>query len=46
MAIELYDGADKDYQLRYFNDQVESTLELYELQEILYVRKQVKMISW
>ena len=46
MAIELYDGADKDYQLRYFNDQVENTLELYELQEILYVRKQVKMISW
>ena len=46
MAIELYDDADKDFQLRYFNDQVESTLELYELQEILYVRKQVKMISW
>lgn len=46
MAIELFDMADTDYQLRYFSDQVESTLEFYELQEILYVKKQMKMIRW
>lgn len=46
MAIELFDKSDKDYQLRYFDDQVESTLELYELQEIMYVKKPVKSVSW
>ncbi len=46
MALELYDANDKDYQLRYFNDQVETTMEFYELQEILYVKKHVKEISW
>lgn len=46
MAIELYDDKEKDYQLRYFDDQVESTLEFYELQEIMYVRKGMKNISW
>lgn len=47
MAIELFDSkTDKDYQLRYFSDQVETTLEFYELQEIIYVRKQVSSIEW
>jgi hypothetical protein len=46
MAIELFDKADKDYQLRYFSDQVERTLQLYELQEILYVKKSFKKIEW
>ncbi|MEK6928374.1 MAG: hypothetical protein AABW65_00250 [Nanoarchaeota archaeon] len=46
MAIELFDKEDKDYQLRYFSDQVEKTLELYELQEIIYVKKQFSKIEW
>ena len=39
IAIELFDKNDKDYQLRYFNDQTESTMELYELQEIMFIKK-------
>lgn len=46
MAIELFDKADKDYQLRYFDDQMEATLDLYELQEILYIKKPMKNIEW
>ena len=47
MAIELFDPkTDKDYQLRYFDDQMETTLEFYELQEIVYVKKAMKSISW
>jgi hypothetical protein len=46
MAIELFDKGDKDYQLRYFNDQVETTLQFYELQEIIYVKKPMKEIEW
>lgn len=46
MALELYDSTDKDYQLRYFSDQIETTLELYELQEILYVKKPMRKITW
>jgi len=46
MALELYDKDDKDYQLRYFDDQVESTLQLYELQEILYIKRASKTIEW
>lgn len=47
MTIEIFDSkTDKDYQLRYFSDQAESTLELYELQEILYVKKPMVKIEW
>ena len=46
MAIEIFDGDDRDYQLRYFNDQVDSTIEFYELKEILYVKKVFKKIEW
>ena len=47
MAVELFDAkTDKDYQLRYFSDQAESTMEFYELQEIVYVRKKAKSVSW
>ncbi len=46
MAIELYDDKDTDYQLRYFDDQSEKTLGLYELQEIIYIKKSMKSISW
>jgi hypothetical protein len=46
MAIEVYDNADKDYQVRYFDDQVETTLQFYELQEIMFIRKEMKVIEW
>jgi hypothetical protein len=47
MAIEIFDPkADKDYQLRYFNDQMETTLDFYELDEILYNKKPFKKIEW
>ena len=46
ITIELFDTNDKDYQLRYFDDQVENTLQFYELQEIVYVRKPLHTVSW
>lgn len=47
MGIELYDDKDVDYQLRYFADQVEETLEFYELvQGIMYEKKEMQKISW
>lgn len=46
MAIEIFSG-DKDYQVRYFNDQFESTIDFYELQgEIMFVKKPFKKIEW
>ena len=47
MAIELFDPkTDKDYQIRYFDDQVERTIEFYELQEIMFLKRPVKKIEW
>ena len=46
MAVELFNVSDEEVQLRYFNDQVESTLELYELEEIMYLKKPMKKIEW
>lgn len=46
MAIEIFDENDKDYQLRYFNDQINESLELYELQEIIYIKIKMSEIEW
>lgn len=46
MAIEIFDSEDHDCQLRYFDDQVESTIEMYELEEIMYLKRPVKRIEW
>jgi len=47
MVLEIFNAkTDKDYQLRYFSDQVESTLDFYELQEILYLKRPFKRIEW
>lgn len=48
MLIELFDSkTDKDYQLRYFSDQVEDTLKFYELKEIVYEENdKVQKIEW
>lgn len=47
MAIELFDAAtDKDYQLRYFNNNIKESIEFYELNEILYSKKPFMKIEW
>ena len=47
MAIECFDPkTDKDYQLRYFSDQAERTLEFYELDEIIYNRVKCEKVEW
>lgn len=47
MTLELFDPkTDKDYQIRYFSDQLERSLEFYELQEIIYIKKEVKKVEW
>src|SRR3989338_2290844 len=38
MTIEIFSPkTDRDYQLRYFIDQIETSMEFYELEEIVYV---------
>lgn len=47
MAIELFDKNDKDFQIRYFNDNAEGTIDFYELQgEIMFVKKSFSKIEW
>lgn len=48
MIIEVFNPAnEREYQVRYFDDQVESSLEVYELQgDFQYVRREPKTISW
>jgi len=48
MIIEVYNPEnDKDYQVRYFDDQVETSIEVYELEnDFQYVKKEPKSIAW
>ncbi|MBX4212474.1 hypothetical protein KW787_03420 [Candidatus Pacearchaeota archaeon] len=47
MTVELFDSkTDKDFQLRYFSDQIDTSLEFYELAEIIYNKKSFKKIEW
>ncbi len=47
MAIEVFDKTGKDYQIRYFNDQANETIDFYELQgEIMFMKKPFKKIEW
>ena len=47
MAVEVFDPqTDREFQLRYFSDQVEATIDLYELQEILYIKRAFKKVEW
>ena len=47
MIIELFDSkTDKDYQIRYFSDQVEETLKFYELKEIVYEEAEIESVEW
>jgi ribosomal 50S subunit-recycling heat shock protein len=47
MAIEIFDKkTDKDYQIRYFSDNAEESIQFYELKEIVYNPVEVKKIEW
>ena len=48
MIIEVYNPEnEKEYQVRYFDDQIETSIEVYYLEgEFQYVRKEPKDISW
>jgi len=48
MCIELFDPkTEVDYQLRYFNDQAEETLDFYELvKEVMYEKREMQKIEW
>ena len=47
MAIDLFDSKeDKDYQIRYFDDRIEESLEFFELKEILYDKIEFEKIEW
>ena len=48
MIIELFNPkTEKEYQIRYFDDQIESSMEFYYLQnDFQYTRADVKSIEW
>ncbi|MBT3398137.1 hypothetical protein HOA55_04170 [archaeon] len=50
MALEIFDSkADEDFQLRYFSNNMENSLEFYELKnEFMYsrVRDELKSVEW
>jgi len=48
MIVEVYNPEnDREYQIRYFDDQVETSIEIYELQgDFQYVKREPKTISW
>jgi hypothetical protein len=47
MAIEVFDKkSDKDYQLRYFADRIEDSLEFYVLEEIVYNKVDIEKVEW
>ncbi len=48
MIIEVFNPEnEREYQVRYFNDQVETSIEIYELQgDFQYIRREPKTISW
>lgn len=48
MIIEVYNPKnEREYQIRYFDDQIDSSIEVYELQgDFQYVRREPKTIEW
>ena len=48
MIIEVFNVEnEREYQVRYFDDQVETSLEVYELvEDFQYVRREPKTLSW
>ncbi|MCK4997688.1 hypothetical protein KAS08_05275 [Candidatus Pacearchaeota archaeon] len=48
MIIEIFNPTnDREYQVRYFNDQIETSIEIYELlEEFQYTRREPKTVAW
>jgi len=50
MLLEIFDPKAKDgegdYQIRYFDDQIEDSLKLYELKTIVYEEIELESIEW
>ncbi len=48
MIIEIFNPAnEREYQVRYFDDQVTSSIEIYELVgDFEYMRREPKKVSW
>ncbi|MCK4649840.1 hypothetical protein KAT36_01270 [Candidatus Pacearchaeota archaeon] len=48
MIIEMFNPEnEREYQVRYFDDQVESSIEIYELiEDFQYVRREPKNVAW
>jgi galactose mutarotase-like enzyme len=47
MSIEMFDKkTDKDFQLRYFDNDSEGTVEFYELKDIVYDKIEIKKVEW
>ena len=48
MIIEIFNTKnEREYQVRYFDDQIESSIEVYELQgDFQYIRREPKTIAW
>jgi hypothetical protein len=46
MAIECFNDKDEDYQIRYFADRVEESLEVYKLEEIVYNKVEAKKVEF
>ena len=48
MIIEIFNPEnEREYQVRYFDDQVESSIEVYELVgDFEYVRREPKSVAW
>lgn len=48
MIIEIFNPAnDREYQVRYFDDQVETSIEIYELlEEFQYTKREPKSVAW
>lgn len=48
MIIEVFNpDNDREYQIRYFDDQVESSMEVYELlNDFQYTKREPKTVSW
>jgi len=48
MIVEIFNPEnEREYQIRYFDDQVETSLEVYELVgDFQYVRREPKVVAW
>ena len=48
MIIEIFNPEnDREYQVRYFDDQIDTSIEIYELvSDFEYVRREPKTVAW